>query len=104
MAVKKTSTTKKTTEKKMVDELIPEVEVNEEAVEEVIEPIKEPEVEINTDIDDSKMPAKNVKIKMKENHNCWVGKEHYILKKGQCYNVPLEVKMRLSKAGLLLPL
>lgn len=105
MAVKKTTTKK--VEKHIVDDILeqneevtPEVEIDETPVVEE----EQPEVEINTEINEEKMPKSDVRIKMKENHNCWIGKTHYVLKKGQCYNVPKEVKMRLSRAGLLLPL
>ena len=48
--------------------------------------------------------TKPCKIKLREDHKCWINDECYELKKGQTYNVPKTVKFRLNKAGLLLPL
>lgn len=48
--------------------------------------------------------VKQVKIKMKEDHNCFIGGQWYNLKKNTTCNVPQNVKSILSKAGLLLPL
>lgn len=53
---------------------------------------------------DKQAVHKNVRIRMRQDHRCTIGSEHYDLKKGQCYNVPVGVKKRLNKAGLLLPL
>lgn len=63
-------------------------------------------VEVDTTpVDDTKQAtAKTVRIKMRENHSFWVNTDYYNLKKGQCYNVPISVKRRLNKVGLLLPL
>ena len=66
----------------------------------------EPQVEVDTTPIDNSTQAtqKNVRIRMRQDHKCWVGTELFDLKKGQCYNVPVSVKKRLNKAGLLLPL
>lgn len=65
-----------------------------------------PDIQVDTTpIDNStQATAKNVRIRMREDHRCWVNNELYELKKGQCYNVPVSVKKRLNKAGVLLPL
>ena len=68
--------------------------------------VTEPQVEVDTTPIDNSTQAtqKNVRIRMRQDHKCWVGTELFDLKKGQCYNVPVSVKKRLNKAGLLLPL
>ena len=48
--------------------------------------------------------TKPCKVKLREDHKCWLNNECYELKKGQTYNVPKTLKFRLNKAGLLLPL
>ena len=81
-----------------------EVKVEVETVE--VE-IPTPEVEIdteNTKVNVAKKHDGLVKIRMREDHKCYVGDNMYDLKKGQTYTVPHSVKLRLNKAGLLLPL
>ena len=66
-----------------------------------------PEVEVdteNTKVNVAKKHDGKVKIRMREDHRCFVGDTMYDLKKGQTYTVPNSVKLRLNKAGLLLPL
>lgn len=65
-----------------------------------------PDIQVDTTPVDNSTQAtpKNVRVRMREDHRCWVNNELYDLKKGQCYNVPLSVKKRLNKAGVLLPL
>ena len=48
--------------------------------------------------------SKANRIKMRVDHNCYIGGEWYYLKKGQCYNVDDNVKSILDGAGLLAPL
>lgn len=45
-----------------------------------------------------------VRVRMREDHKCIIAMEKYDLKKGQCYNVPENVKRILSEHGLLAPL
>ena len=81
-----------------------EVKVEVETVE--VE-VPTPEVEIdteNTKVNVAKKHDGLVKIRMREDHKCYVGDNMYDLKKGQTYTVPYSVKLRLNKAGLLLPL
>jgi hypothetical protein len=47
---------------------------------------------------------KNVKIKMKADHKCYIGGTWYYLLKEKTYTVPEQVKEILANAGLLLPL
>lgn len=49
-------------------------------------------------------PSGDVKIRIKEDHNCCYGDRNFYMKKGQTYNVPPHLKIALSKADLLLPL
>lgn len=114
MAVKKTSTKAKkepiveVTVDEEIKEVVSEVEEKVEDVEEKKSEVKkgEPIIEVNEDkVDTSKIATPtNVRIKMKTDHKCCIGGEFYVFKKGSCYNVPKEVKMRLAKAGVLLPL
>lgn len=106
MAVRKNATKKEEVEVKVEEVVleenttVPEVKVPEVKVEEV-----EPKLEVvATKLDTSAQAKKTVRIRMRESHRCWVGSELYDLKKGQCYNVPQSLKMRLNKAGILLPL
>lgn len=101
-------------EKKVIEEAPIDEVVEAQSIDEFLDegaPIEEPKskkkekVEVDTTpVDKSNAVESTVRIKMRENHKCWVGGECYWLQKGQCYNVPKEVKMRLSRAGLLLPL
>ena len=95
----------------MENESTPDEEKNDEQVE-----TKEDDVEVTpadapkVDVDVTPVnPAtqatqKNVRIRMRADHKCWLNSEVYELKKGQCYTVPVSLKKRLNKAGLLLPL
>ena len=51
-----------------------------------------------------KMPKQNVKIRLRSNHSCTIGKESYDFKAGKVYTVPKNVKKVLNRAGLLSPL
>lgn len=46
----------------------------------------------------------NVRIRANRKHHCFIGGTHYYLEKGQCYNVPMNVKEILNRAGILAPL
>lgn len=102
-----------------VVEAVEEVVETEEPVEEteeigtpvevVPEAVEVPKQEVTVDagsvnVDTSKKPDGKVKIRMRVDHRCTVGKEMYDLKAGKTYTVPNSVKLRLNKAGLLLPL
>lgn len=127
MAVKKVSK-KETTPKVEVQETpVVETETKEEVVEETVEtavedkteenqpeveaevevsvPEKEPEVEVDNEaVEDKTVAHKNVRVKAKRDHRCFIGGELYDLKEGQCYNVPEFVKKTLNRAGVLAPL
>lgn len=47
---------------------------------------------------------KMARIRMREDHRVWIGEDCYEFKAGQFYTVPTSLKMKLNKAGLLLPL
>lgn len=79
--------------KKKVEEV---VKVDTSVVPEVV---AEPKV-----VDDSKKPAEQVKIKMREDHDCTIAKVRYNLHKGKVYIVPANVKRILESHGLLSPL
>lgn len=87
-----------TTEEPKEDEV---VEVNEE---------NEEDNGVNLEVDETPVDnsiqakEKNVRIKMRCDHKCWFAGVCYEFKQGACYNVPNELKMRLSKADILLPL
>lgn len=55
-------------------------------------------------VDTFKMPKQNVKIRLRSNHSCTIGKESYEFKAGKVYTVPKNVKKVLNRAGLLSPL
>ena len=108
--VKKT-TTKKTTTKKEVENNVPEVEVAPEAV--TTTDTEEPkegglldELTIDKEVADvSNAPKeKNVRVRLKKDFEFNFGKERYELKAGQCYNVPVDVKLHLNKFDALSPL
>ena len=111
MATVKKTTTKKTT--KNVDEEVkvtPEVEVETEVVE-TTEPEAEvaednTEIEVDTKIADVKNAPteKNVRVKLKKDFSFNFGSERYEFKEGQCYNVPVAVKLHLNKFDALSPL
>ena len=82
------------------------VEVKEDVKEVEVE-VEEVEVEVATEnvtVPMANKPDGLVKIRMREDHKFNVGKDFYELKKGKTYTVPHSVKLRLNKAGLLLPL
>ena len=84
-----------TTEEPKEDEI---VEANEEANGVGLEVDETP-------VDNSNQAKeKNVRIKLRCDHKCWFAGVCYEFKQGACYNVPTELKMRLSKADILLPL
>ena len=88
---------------------VADTEVTEESkvVEEVTE---EPSLVDKVTVDETPIDTreqaetKPCKVKLREDHKCWLNNECYELKKGQTYNVPKTLKFRLNKAGLLLPL
>lgn len=68
-------------------------------------PTKENTVEVNTDaITSSVRKEGNVRIRMREDHRCFIGGSRYNLIKGHTYDVPENVKTILDKRGLLAPL
>lgn len=97
MSVKKTNKADKEVKVEvMEDTKTVEIEVeNEPKVEVDKTPVKPKEV---------KDDEKTVRIKLREDHKCWVNNECYEFFKGKCYNVPESVKKRLNKAGVLSPL
>lgn len=120
MSVKKAESTAKkpNTKKEEVkeDEVKVETASNVEVTTE--EPKEDEVVEVNneeangvglevdeTPVDNSNQAKeKNVRIKLRCDHKCWFAGVCYEFKQGACYNVPNELKMRLSKADILLPL
>lgn len=93
--------------KKIKDEVqvnIPETEVNVD-VTSVEETKPEVTVEVkNTTVEPQKTSQKFVRVRMRQDHKCYIAGELYDLKKGICYNVPMSVKFILNKAGVLSPL
>lgn len=86
-------------------------ETNEEKPEEEFEVVEEaktdePEVDVDTTVADvSNAPKeKNVRVKVKKDISFNFGNEKYDLKQGQCYNVPVSVKLHLNKFDVLSPL
>lgn len=113
MAVKKTS--KKEVEVVETPTVEVDTEVVEETIEETIEEVVETkkenkvEVEVEPTVIDEALPTVtsskgNVRIKMANRHHCFIGGVRYDLEAGQCYNVPINVKEILNRAGLLTPL
>ena len=98
MTVKKTATKK---EEVKVD-VTPEVEVD-TAEEITVEEHKGLEVD-TTPVSEEPKVTGNVRVRMKKDHSCFIGGEHYVLTAGQCYNVPANVKEILNRADLLAPL
>ena len=110
MAVKKS--TKKTEEVKVEEA----VDTTEETTEEVLDNTEEvdvdttiaeePEVEVDTTVADVKNAPKekNVRVKVKKDISFNFGNEKYVMKEGQCYNVPVAVKLHLNKFDALSPL
>lgn len=82
-----------------VDTEEPEVEV------ETPQEEKEPEVTVDSNtVEDKTVAPKNVRVRAKVDHRCFIGGELYDLKADQCYNVPEFVKKTLNRAGILAPL
>lgn len=118
MAVKKTknvepeitvTTGEEKTEIKKVKKTAEKIESVEETKEETVEVAPEvsaPVISVDTTtVKESNIPEdKNVRIKMRVNHTCTIAMQRYDLKAGQCYNVPVNVKDILNRAGLLAPL
>ena len=66
---------------------------------------KEPEVTVDSNaVEDKTVAPKNVRVRAKVDHRCFIGGELYDLKADQCYNVPEFVKKTLNRAGVLAPL
>ena len=58
--------------------------------------------EVKVEVPETKeIPDKNVKIKLRVNHKCHIGKENYNFIAGKIYTVPQNVKRILQDAGLL---
>lgn len=96
-----------TIEEEVVIEETVEDTVEEEQVEVEVttEDTAEPEVEVDTQaVKDETVTSKNVRIRAKRDHRCFIGGELYDLKEGMCYNVPEFVKNTLNRAGILSPL
>lgn len=110
MAVKKaTKKEELSVEEVKVDEVVteePEVEVEEQEVEEPDVEVEETEVEVDTTVADVKNAPKekNVRVKVKKDISFNFGNEKYVMKEGQCYNVPVAVKLHLNKFDALSPL
>ena len=115
MAVKKvTKSTENNVEVK--DEVLVETENTEVEEPTVDKTAGEEEITVDTEVEETPVvsveetesaPSKKSKanrIKMRVDHNCYIGGEWYYLKKGQCYNVDDNVKSILDGAGLLAPL
>ena len=81
-------------------------EVNVEEVETVEDTTKEVDVEVDTTVADVKNAPKekNVRVKVKKDISFNFGNEKYVMKEGQCYNVPVAVKLHLNKFDALSPL
>lgn len=92
--------------KKTAEKIESVEETKEETVEVEPEVSAEPVISVDTTtVKESNIPEdKNVRIKMRVNHTCTIAMQRYDLKAGQCYNVPVNVKDILNRAGLLAPL
>ena len=113
MAVKKATkkeevSVEETKVEDVVTEETTEVSTEEPNVEVEVEETKteEPEVSVDTTVADvSNAPKeKNVRVKIKKDISFNFGNERYDLKEGQCYNVPVAVKLHLNKFDALSPL
>ena len=113
MAVKKATkkeevSVEETKVEDIVTEETTEVSTEEPDVEVEVEETKteEPEVSVDTTVADvSNAPKeKNVRVKIKKDISFNFGNERYDLKEGQCYNVPVAVKLHLNKFDALSPL
>lgn len=115
MAVKRTKKTEPTTEKvvvntdeeKVVDTPVETAEVEvKEPVEESTEGSEKTADEITFDpakVDNSveSTEKKKVRVRLKDKYHCNVGGTFYNFEKGQCYNVPENVKMVLARVDML---
>ena len=113
MAVKKATkkeevSVEETKVEDVVTEETTEVSTEEPDVEVEVEETKteEPEVSVDTTVADvSNAPKeKNVRVKIKKDISFNFGNEKYVMKEGQCYNVPVAVKLHLNKFDALSPL
>ena len=113
MAVKKATkkeevSVEETKVEDIVTEETTEVSTEEPDVEVEVEETKteEPEVSVDTTVADvSNAPKeKNVRVKIKKDISFNFGNEKYVMKEGQCYNVPVAVKLHLNKFDALSPL
>lgn len=102
MAVKKA--TKK--EEVSVEEVKVEDVVTEEKEVSVEDTTEDTDLEVDTTVADvSNAPKeKNVRVKIKKDISFNFGNEKYVMKEGQCYNVPVAVKLHLNKFDALSPL
>ena len=106
MAVKKaTNKEEVAVEEVKVDEVVTE-DTTEELEVEVEDTTEETEVEVDTTVADVKNAPKekNVRVKVKKDISFNFGNEKYVMKEGQCYNVPVAVKLHLNKFDALSPL
>lgn len=104
MSVKKTA---KAENKEVKVEVKEETKVSKDTKTVEVEVDNEPKVEVdNTPVKPKEVTddEKIVRIRLREDHKCWVNHECYEFLKGKCYNVPESVKKRLNKAGVLSPL
>ena len=93
----------------VTEEVTEDVEVTETTTEETTEEVTEEpttEIEVDTKVADvSNAPKdKNVRVKVKKDISFNFGNEKYVMKEGQCYNVPVAVKLHLNKFDALSPL
>ena len=93
----------------VTEEVTEDVEVTETTTEEVTEEVTEEpttDIEVDTKVADvSNAPKeKNVRVKVKKDISFNFGNEKYVMKEGQCYNVPVAVKLHLNKFDALSPL
>lgn len=67
-----------------------------------VAPTENTEDEVKVEVPETKeIPDKNVKIKLRVDHKCHIGKESYNFIAGKIYTVPQNVKRILQDAGLL---
>lgn len=68
---------------------------------------QENEVKVEVDqeaVKDKTLKPKDVRVRVKRDHKCFIGGQLYDLKAGVCYNVPEFVKSVLLSADILSPL
>lgn len=84
----------------------PVIEVDEEMEEEVVmtDTHEEEEVVLVKPKQDKTEPVKMVKVKLSQDHRCFIGGNWYSFYEGKQVNVPENVKDILMRANLLLPL